>query len=151
MITPAYPNQRKNKTILIELQKQLIEYPHYIYFEKGKIFSKEQPKITNPEEYYKVFKQSRNTVLFWSSKTPLHSTKAIYEVKNQTILFEKVIDMAQEDAEWVGRNLCLAALGIKLVLKEEVDWVQLPRIFMPMSHPKVVIEGDFVRIKIKDL
>lgn len=151
MITPAYPNQRKHEGLMSELKQELVSRPHYIYLDEGEVFSNIQPRVIHTDKYYDAFEQSKNTVLFWSSKTRLHSTKAIYAVKDRTITFDKVIDTNQGEFEWVGRNLCLAAFGAQFVLKEEVDWLKIPSKFMEINHSKGRIEDDFVRIKIKDL
>lgn len=151
MITPAYPNQRKHEGILAEFREQLIQFPHYVYIEGAKVFSDKQSKITHPETYYEMFEKSKNTVLFWSSKTSLHSTKAIYTVDEDVLMFNLVIDREQGDFDWIGRNLCLAALGAKLVLKEEIEWIKLPKIFMEKDQPKKRVEGEFVRFRIKDI
>lgn len=151
MITPAYPNQRRHEGILEELKRQIIEYPHYIYLEEEEIFSAEQPRIANPLDCYEVFAASPNTVLFWSSKTRLHSTKAIYRMQDRTVSFDLVIDMAQEDFNWVFRNLCLAAFGVRFGLKQKVEWVKLPKCFAEPLHPKMIVEGEFVRMKLEDM
>lgn len=150
MITPAYPNQRKHEGIMSELEQQLVSRSHYIYLDGGNVFSDIQPRVIDPEKYYEAFEQSKNTVLFWSSKTRLHSTKAIYTVNDRTITFDRVIDTSQDDFMWVGRNLYLAAFAVKFVLKEDVDWLKIPKEFMEINHPGVLIEGDFIRIRIKD-
>lgn len=150
MITPAYPNQRKHDGILAEFKKQLLLYPHYIYVEEGNIYSDEQPQIKDSESYYEVFENSSNTVLFWSSKTRLHSVKAIYTVEDRILTFKTVIDMTQGDFDWVGRNLHLAAVGARIVLKEPADWVKIPRKFMDIDHPELIVEGEFVRFRLKD-
>ncbi|MGC6768120.1 hypothetical protein ACYSNR_14400 [Enterococcus sp. LJL128] len=128
MLTPAYPNRGKYKDLLIELEKQLYKNPHYIYV-KDRKFIHSQPLIEDSRHYYDLLQSSSNTVLFWSSKTRLHSPKLIYSIEKRTVVFETIISAERDDFSWTCSCLLTAAAGLLYGFKEDVEFVRMPKQF----------------------
>lgn len=150
MLTPAFPNRGNRHDLLAELKKQMYEYLHYLYVEEGRLLAN-LPVLEDIEQHYEEFNASPNTVLFWSSKTRLHSPKLIYSIRHKIIVFDKVIGTERDDFSWISKSMHLAALGIRLWLKEDVNFIQLPKKFAESSASEAAAEGDYILVKLDEL